>query len=148
MLQSAVIEDLERVIRQIEVTTGKATQLVAVVGDQRYVLGSLVRRAGPYRLVMNDTYQDVHQGEVKNPFVHLTGDFLSFVELGAAVESSGRLKLVGSLELGYSVCLPSVNIGRAGGQQYGRAGKIIYPLLKPDERPGVMVGSNVPQVIA
>lgn len=149
------LSDLGDVIRTIEKESGQPSQLVVKVGDDKYLVGDLRKRVSEYRLEMQDEYnpdQFERGKKVKNPHKKLAGSYKSFEALSEAVtktqEQPGGVRgffrgdveavyLIGSPDNGYSVAVPGMNLGSAGGQTYNSIGRIIFPLLQDGEKVSV-----------
>jgi len=143
-----ILSNLEEVIRNIEKTSGQASQLLVVVGDEKYIVGDLKKRVGQYKLKIDDEYR-CHLGPygcplVKNPFKLLAGSYNSFEELSDVIDKSNyknkfvenkyvdsnreQLYIKGNKYNGYSVVLFD-NVSKHN----HIIGKIIYPLLHNEE---------------
>lgn len=141
------LQDLGDAIRAIERESGQPSQLVVIVGDDKYLVGDLRKRAGEYRLEMQDEYDSnpFERGKkTKNPHKRLAGNYKSFDALSAVIKSldpnSGRTNdiyesphLIGSPDQGYSPAVQGINMGSTYGQTYNIIGKIIFPLLQDGE---------------
>ena len=128
--------DLENIIRTIEKNSGKPSQLVVKVGDDKYLVGDLRKRVGEYYLEMKDKYKPnlFKRKTVENPHKMLDGSYSSFDVLNKAVEKQEEVCLIGSPDHGYSVAIFGINLGCGGGQTYSSIGKIIFPLLQDGEK--------------
>ncbi|MEK6844791.1 MAG: hypothetical protein AABX44_00890 [Nanoarchaeota archaeon] len=145
------LTNLGDVIKTIERESGQPSQLVVKVGDDKYLIGDLRKRAGEYQLEMQDEYhpEQFERGKkVKNPHKKLAGSYDSFDALDEVVKKTQKqqeaerelfrrnresIYLIGSPDHGYSVAVPGMNLGSAGGQIYNSIGRIIFPLLQDEE---------------
>ncbi len=144
------LSNLGEVLRAIERESGQPSQLVVKVGEDKYLVGDLRKRAGKYLLEMRDEYPNPFEigKTVKNPHKKLARDYDSFDVLRKAVEKTqeqpGRVRgetepayLIGSPDHGYSVAVRGINYRSGGGQTYNSVGKIIFPLLQDGEKASV-----------
>ena len=126
------LADLEERVRLIERVSSEATQLVVTSGDERYIVGDLTQREGTYRLSMNEhTYSG--RKKVPNPHQGFAGEYDSFEDIEESIEAAKGLWLLGNKLIGITIGVVAYNAGRAGGPQFANVGKIVHPLLKPDE---------------
>ncbi len=117
------LKTLAEAIREIERTSGKASQLIAMVGEDKYLVGDLRRREGRYKVEMDEEYVadyrlkqrrtytheefNKHFNEIvsessgfenvraKNPYKHLEGTYSSFEAVEKAVELTKAGGLIG-----------------------------------------------------
>lgn len=127
------LPQLGDLIRSIERTSRKPTQLIICIDDCTYLVGDLTRRNGLYALCMKREVMGPHGKNVENPYVNFDGTYNSFDFIQGKIEGTcGGLTLLGDKVEGFSV-------GRfvdedAGRKRYAIVGSIKYPLLGIDER--------------
>jgi len=128
-------DNLGNLIRTIEKESGKVTQLIAQVGDERYLVGDLTQRQGRYQIEMDKTY--VHHGGLGSgpcsvPNQELAGEYDSFDAIKEAIKRTPKFDLKGIKE---SVFVLQLSYGkpRFDGDYYV-VGRVITPLLQEDEQ--------------
>ena len=150
----ASLQDLGDAIRNIERESGQSSQLAVIVGDDKYLVGDLRKRAGKYLLEMDDRYKQdpFEEKTIENPHKKLAGSYESFDALKQAIEKTQErhegesvfsringeaVYLVGSPDHGYSPAVLDGNMGTGGGLTYKTIGRIIFPLLQDREQVSV-----------
>jgi len=120
----------ENLIRLTENSSGEATQLCVTQGDKIYILGDLTEREGKYKLLM---YESLIEIDELNPYKHLSGEYNSFKEIEEVIEATDGLVLIGDKMVGLFPAIDSNNYRSVCGLHCVQVGKIVYPLLGPDE---------------
>jgi hypothetical protein len=139
------LEELCDMVNEIEKSSKEPSQLIANIGEARYLIGDLRKRKGTYRIEITDRKAAGANGK------KIEGKYDSFEALEKRVQATNiksfmrnktkksedvPIYLVGSPEYRYLISIPQRGLG---GERYRTIGKITFPLLDKDEKASIEI---------